>query len=97
MPGLNATHFFIRCGVILVCLILVAVYTLAQTGGISGKITDSVGYVVVGAEIKAVISPSDCAAAAQLTSSVRKREIGKASFSAAGFHSECAQLYDAQI
>jgi hypothetical protein len=62
MPGLNAAHFFIRCGAILVCLVLGAVSTLAQTGSISGKITDSVGYVVVGAEIKALISSSDRAA-----------------------------------
>jgi hypothetical protein len=50
MPGLNAAHFFIRYGVILGCLILVAVYTLAQTGSITGKITDGSGALIAGAE-----------------------------------------------
>ena len=65
MPRLNATHFFIRSWVVLGCLFLVAVYTLAQTGSVSGKITDSVGYVVAGAEIKAVILSPDRAATSQ--------------------------------
>jgi len=65
MPRLNAAHIFIRSGVILGSLILGAVYTLAQTGSISGKITDSVGYVVAGAEIKAVILSPDRAATSQ--------------------------------
>jgi len=65
MPRLNATHFFIRCGVVLGCLILGAVYTLAQTGGITGKITDGFGAVIAGAEIKALISSSDRAATSQ--------------------------------
>jgi len=65
MPRLNAAHIFIHSGVILGSLILGAVYTLAQTGSISGKITDSVGYVVAGAEIKAVILSPDRAATSQ--------------------------------
>ena len=58
MPGLNATCIFIRTGAILGCLVLGAVYTLAQTGGITGKITDGFGAVIAGAEIKAVILSS---------------------------------------
>jgi hypothetical protein len=65
MPRLNATHFFIRTGAILGCLVLEAVSTLAQTGSITGKITDSIGAVIAGAEIKAVISSSDRAATSQ--------------------------------
>src|SRR5262245_7336017 len=65
MPGLNATCVFIRTGAILSCLVLGVVSTLAQTGGITGKITDSVGYVVAGAEIKAVILSPDRAATSQ--------------------------------
>ena len=65
MPRSNAAHIIIRSGVILGSLILGAVYTLAQTGSISGKITDSVGYVVAGAEIKAVILSPDRAATSQ--------------------------------
>jgi len=62
MLRLNGAHIFIRSGVILGCLILEAVYTLAQTGSITGRITDSAGHVVAGAEIKPVISSPDWAA-----------------------------------
>ena len=65
MPGLNATCVFIRTGAILSCLVLGVVSTLAQTGGITGKITDVFGAVIAGAEIKAVISSSDRAATSQ--------------------------------
>jgi hypothetical protein len=65
MPGLNATRIFIRTGATLVCLVLGAVYTTAQTGSIIGKITDGVGALIAGAEIKAVISSSDRAATSQ--------------------------------
>ena len=58
MPGLNATCVFIRTGAILSCLVLGVVSTLAQTGGITGKITDGFGAVIAGAEIKAVILSS---------------------------------------
>jgi len=74
MPRLNATHFFIRCGVILGCLILVAVYTLAQTGSITGKITDIIGSVIAGAEIKAVISSSDRASASQAFTAISNND-----------------------
>jgi len=65
MPSLNTTHIFIRSGVLLGCLVLGAVYTLAQTGSITGKITDITGSVIAGAVIKAVISSSDRAPASQ--------------------------------
>src|SRR5262249_51853706 len=52
-------------GAILGCLVLGAVSTLAQTGSISGKITDSAGYVVAGAEINAVILSPDRAVTSQ--------------------------------
>jgi hypothetical protein len=65
MPRLNAICIFIRSGVILGCLVLGTVYTLAQTGGITGKITDSAGAVIAGAEVKAVISSSDRVATSQ--------------------------------
>jgi Carboxypeptidase regulatory-like domain len=74
MPRLNGAHIFTRSGVILGCLILGAVYTSAQTGGITGKIIDSVGAVITGAEIKAVISSSDQAAAPQTFRAISNNE-----------------------
>jgi hypothetical protein len=74
MPRLSATHIFICSGVILGCLILGAVYTSAQTSGITGKITDSVGAVITGAEIKAVISSSDQSAPPQTFIAVSDNE-----------------------
>jgi Carboxypeptidase regulatory-like domain len=65
MPRLNAAHIFIRSGVVLGSLILGAVYTLAQTSSITGKVTDSFGSVIPGTEIKAMISSSDRASASQ--------------------------------
>ncbi|MBO0724021.1 MAG: carboxypeptidase regulatory-like domain-containing protein, partial [Blastocatellia bacterium] len=65
MSRLNATHISIRSGLLLSSLISGAIYTSAQTGGITGKITDDFGGVIVGAEIKAVISSSDQAAPRQ--------------------------------
>jgi len=70
MSGLNATCGFIRTGAILGCLVLEAVSTLAQTGSITGKITDGIGAVISGAEIKAVISSSDRAATSQAFSAI---------------------------
>jgi len=70
MSGLNATCVFIRTGAILGCQVLEAVSTLAQTGSITGKITDGIGAVISGAEIKAVISSSDRAATSQAFSAI---------------------------
>jgi hypothetical protein len=57
MPRLNAIHIFIRSGVILGCLVLGAVYTLAQTGSITGKIIDDFGGVIADAHRGKLIVP----------------------------------------
>ena len=62
MLRLNFNKSFIGSAVILGRLIIGALYVLAQAGSIAGKITDSAGNVVSGAEIKAVISSPDGAA-----------------------------------
>jgi len=74
MTRLNATQIFVRSVLILGSLISGAVYASAQTGGISGKITDGFGGVIVGAEIKAVISSSDEAAPRQTFRAVSNGE-----------------------
>jgi len=74
MPRLNATHIFIRSGVILGCLFLGAAYTSAQTSGIMGKVTDIAGNVVVGADIKTSILSPDRAATPRIFRAVSNLE-----------------------